>query len=142
MRRRTLLMVLVASACLGGCGFVYDQKIDEAYRLVAVDVLEQAMVCRSLTGGNCSGDGLPGPTVFAAGADDRYLVMARHPAGYPAGYGGIDRSVTEYFYVTRHRGDPPVGVGDVVGPLTRSEFEAEAQRLRLPPFSRRISRVE
>lgn len=140
MRGRTvrrLLIVLASSAGLAGCGFVYDRKLDDTYRLVAIDVLEDARVCRSLPGGDCIGDGLPGPAVFAAGADDRHLVMARHPRGR-----GIDRSVTEYFYVTRHRGDPPVSAGDVVGPLTRSEFDAEAQRLRLPAFSQRISRLE
>lgn len=91
------------------------------------------VVCRSLEGGDCVGDGLPGRTVFAAGADDRYLVIARHPStfGEP-----LNRSVTEYYVVERSANEAdPRSRPTVLGPYDRPAFEEKARELSLPEFS-------
>ena len=134
MRPFLLPAALGGSALLSACGFVYDERLAGPYRLVATDVREQMMVCVDIGGGDCVGDGLPGPTIFAAGADARYLVMARHPS---TDIGRPDRSVTEYYYVVRGPDEPPRDLrAHVVGPLSRAEFEQARGTLRLPPFTR------
>jgi hypothetical protein len=120
---RYAIALICSGFLLSGCsGFVHDEQLDEAYRLVAVDAMEDMMVCRSV-GNDCSGDGLPGPTIFAAGADHRYIVIARHPDG--------DKAVSEYFYLIKR----PASAA-VIGPFTRLSFDAEREQLGLPAFTR------
>lgn len=93
------------------------------------------MLCRSIGNeGDCLGDGLPGPTVFQAGSNSQYIVFARHP---PQADWAPDRSVTEYYYITRQEDErdalKPVSL---VGPLDETEYLQEKRRLRLPEFSR------
>ena len=132
-RLAVLTVVLLTTACWQG--FVYDEKLDGGYHLVAVDEMEQMSLCRSLDDGNCSGDGLPGETVFAAGANNRFITLARHPRVWP---NPADHTKSEYYYLVRtsdeaERGLPPE---NVKGPFTEQQFKIEKSRLRLPEFSR------
>ena len=127
-------LILALAACWPFAGFVHDETLAGPYRLVAVDADEQMAICRSVpASGDCFGDGLPGPTVYAAGADDRYLVAARHP------YDGTtqNRGVTEYYYVKRLPGDGGAGTARdrTVGPLTGPAFLRARRQLGLPPFT-------
>ena len=121
--------------CVAGCGFVTDEVLDGPYRLVAVDVREDMSLCRSIdTRGECSGDGLPEPTVFQAGANSQYIVFARHPR---RGNEAPDRSVTEFYYILRQADErsalKPVSVK---GPFNELEYQQEKRRLQLPEFSK------
>jgi hypothetical protein len=117
------LLLAGAAAFVLSLGFVHDEVLVGPYRLVAVDIDRDMAICWSLPGGGCVGDGLPGPTVFAAGFNDDYLVAAAYP----------DR----YYYVVRSPGDSRFPTEDeIVGPLTPAQFEQEKQRLNLPEFSR------
>ena len=111
---------------LQGCGFAHDEEIAGPYRLVAVDISAQMSVCYSL-GGNCNGR--VGPTVFETGANDAYVVAARHP--------GNDKSRTEYFYVIRKldtaEADPSVAVR---GPFDEPAYRQQESQLGLPSFTR------
>jgi hypothetical protein len=131
LRRASLAFLL----CVAGCGFVTDEILDGPYRLVAVDVREDMALCRSIgTRGDCSGDGLPGPTVFEAGANSQYIVLGRHPSRRNE---ASDRSVTEFYYILR-QGDErnaPKSVS-VIGPFNELEYQQEKRRLRLPEFSK------
>lgn len=138
MKKAVLALGLVAAlplfwSCIGGWGFVHDQPLAGPYRLVAVDAREDMGVCRSLEGGNCSGDGLPDRTVFAAGANDRYLVIARHPSvfGEP-----LNKAVTEYYVVERSADESQPGSRPTVqGPFDQPEFDEKARELALPGFT-------
>jgi hypothetical protein len=133
-----IALIWMSCLLLAGCGFVTDERVAGPWRLVAVDSFEDTTLCRDLgEDGTCVGDGLPGPTVFSAGADERYAVLKRHPLGAD---GKINWSVTEYYYL-RIRSEY-VQPGDLVGPLSRSQFEAEARRLRLPPFTKTLRNLE
>lgn len=83
-------------------------------------------------GDACLGDNLPEPIVFAAGANRRYVVLARHPR---CGY-GINKDVTEYYYIIR---TPAEGGGidaaNVKGPYALDRFNKKKRRLGLPDFS-------
>lgn len=92
-------------------------------------------LCRSNgTRGDCVGDGLPEPTVFQAGANDHYIVFARHP--YKWGE-RPDRAVTEFYYIERKPNEWDVAVRvSVSGPFNESEYQEEKRRLQLPEFSK------
>ena len=132
LRFAFIAFAMSTAAC--GNGFVHDEKLTGPYHLVAVDEMGQMSLCRELDDGNCAGDGLPDETVFAAGADQRFVTLARHPRKWPD---PADRSTTEYYYLirtsTEARGLPPE---NVKGPLTQQQFELEKRRLGLPDFSR------
>jgi len=121
--------------CVAGCGFVHDEVLDGPYRLAAVDISEDMMLCRSTgTEGICAGDGLPEPTIFQAGSDPRYIVLARHPRRWPE---RPDRSVTEFYYIARQANESDIRTRvSVSGPFNESEYLLEKKRLQLPEFSR------
>jgi hypothetical protein len=130
-----VLVLLSLVACSPFSGFVHDETLERPYRLVAVDADEDMGLCRSPEGvTDCFGDGLPGPTVFAAGADARYVVIARHPREWPA---PPDRSVSEFYYLIRTPDEAARGLPqqNVRGPFTEAQFGEHKRRLRLPEFS-------
>lgn len=142
-----ILALLALNGCMPFSGLVYDETVAGPYRLVAVDTMEDMVLCRSIEGnsGDCVGDGLPEPTVFAAGANDRFIAFARHPRGeFTVGSGNetvsisqgpVDSTVTEYYYLIRNRNDEGGPYGNVRGPFDERDFAAETRRLGLPAFS-------
>lgn len=125
---------LLLAGCFGS-GFLHDEPLDGPWRLVAIDAREDMTLCRRLKESACVGDMLHGPTVFAAGIDDRYVVYARHPEAFPD---APQREETEFHYVIRTPGeDQPAGLKaeNIKGPFNETAFEAERRRLGLPAFS-------
>ena len=70
---------------------------------------------------------LVAPTVFAVGADAKYIVVKQHPATNQAAT-MFDRSITNYFIVGRDKG--------VRGPLKKEEFDRLTASLSLPAFTK------
>jgi hypothetical protein len=103
------------------------------YRLVATDIDDDMAICWSTPGGGCLVDGLPGPTVFAVGFDDKYLVAAVHPSDFDA---PPNRSIIHYYYVIRSpeeiKNFPSNGIR---GPFNEVDFFVEKGRLHLPEFT-------
>lgn len=77
---------------------------------------------------------LPDATIFAAGADSRYVVAARHPRTHNPAGDVTDKSITQYFYFARIKNER-YDSEKVVGPLTKAEFEAASAEYHLPPLS-------
>lgn len=113
--------------------FAHNETLVARYKLVAIDVKEDMSLCWALDNGNCAGDGLPGPTVFAAGFNDRYVVAAVHPAT-------SGKSITQFFYIIRNPADEDKDSGlpykDIKGPFGKEDYESAKARLHLPDFSR------
>lgn len=130
---KQVAIAFVAILLSAGCGFVYDERIDGPYRLIAVDVDKEMSVCYSLPGGDavCRINS----TVFAVGKNEEFIVAQRHPNG--------DRSIVEYYYLIRANdsvdADP---TNSVRGPLTKREFEEAARQLGLPSFSKTLRRLK
>jgi hypothetical protein len=128
---------LASFLCLAGCGygFVHDEVLDAPYRLVAIDASEDMSLCRSIdTQGGCVGDGLPDATVFQAGWNSKYIVVARHPRIWPQ---RSDRTISEFYYVVRQPNEmDPLTRVSVIGPLNAFEYQREKEKLQLPDFSR------
>jgi hypothetical protein len=126
-------VLLLAGILLSGCGFVHDEKIIGPYRLAAVDVDQQMSVCYELASGGCIGR--IDETVFAVGADARYIVAQQHPSN--------DRTVTNYFILViasdSELADPSKSV---IGPLSEAAFRAKAQSLRLPAFTPTVASLK
>ena len=144
MRHRLFAAALAFS--LYGCGFVDDVALVGPYRVVAVDIDEQRELCWSYNSRDCLTDGLPGPMVYAAGFDDRYLVIAIHPWSDD---GKADTpppsKASHFFYVIRDL-DKEAEAGKtgfhgapytaIKGPFDQRAFDAEKARLHLPDFSK------
>jgi hypothetical protein len=140
---------LASLLCVAGCdwqGFVHDEALVGPYRLIAIDTLNDMSLCRSLGDdrGDCIGDGLPGPTVFQAGANSQYIVLARHPSELGK---SPDRSVSEFYVIVLSSKDwrpedkwnPKFSRALVMGPFNDLEYQREKERLQLPEFSRAFS---
>jgi hypothetical protein len=126
-------IALLALFLLAGCDFDATHVVGPFY-LLYIDLPEQTALYRCPDGPNgrlgCAVDGLPDATVFAAGGDDRYVVVARHPQS--------DKGVTQYFYfhrVPQERSGWGNNPEKIVGPLTEGEFNADKVSLHLPDFS-------
>jgi hypothetical protein len=116
MRSNPVSLLILAT--LAGCGgYAYDEALSGSYRLVAVDELDNMIVCRRF-------------------ANSHYVTIARHPMapGSPP-----EKSVTEYYYVIRHTDRMFLHDGDVVGSLNEAQFDVAKDRLQLPAFSKVLS---
>jgi len=118
---------------LSGCGLVHDEQIVGPYRLSAIDIDEQMGVCYEQRSGGCIGR--IDETVFAVGADARFVVAKQHPSN--------DRTVVNYFIIViandSELADPSKSV---IGPLSEAAYRDKSQSLRLPTFTRTIASLE
>lgn len=97
--------------------------------------MQDMLLCRSLEGGDCAGDGLGGDTVFAAGANDRFITLAIHPRTWPQPSGS---SRTDFYYLIRSPDEAADGGrgATLKGPFDERTFANEKRRLGLPEFAR------
>jgi hypothetical protein len=86
-------------------------------------------------------DNVVDATVFAAGTNDRYIVVKQHPIAEDQQH--FDRTVTNYFIVDRMLAatlrDRKKGV---IGPLTKDQFEERASAIQLPSFTKTFPTLE
>ncbi|MFN3387548.1 MAG: hypothetical protein ACK40O_01350 [Allosphingosinicella sp.] len=134
-----------AGLLLVGCGSAYDEPLDSPYRLVAADTMEQMMICSSVPEDDsvCEGIGLPFGTVFAAGANERYLVAAIRRPQVELGPPSSRRGPEEYYYIVRTPDEGQRGLPqkNIVGPHTAEEFERVRRELNLPGFSHQFAEL-
>lgn len=129
-RLPAILFVSLGSVVFTACSewwFDTEWKSGD-FRLIAIDARSQMSLIHE-----SSSISLVGPTVFAIGADEKYLVLKQHPARDGAGT-KFDRTRTSYFVVGRDK--------RVRGPLTKEEFDRLATSLSLPPFSKVFDDLE
>lgn len=129
--------MLAGATLLAGCGRAVP--VDGPFYLDYIEDRDAMALMRCPTGprGGCAIDGLPSGGVFAAGANPRYIAVARHPGG--------NRAITEYFYFARiaeERRGWGLNPERIVGPLSQPEFDAAARRLGLPELTVRIHGLE
>jgi hypothetical protein len=133
--RRRLHLALAASLLLAGCG-PDSREVSQPFYVTYIENPSDSALFRCPKGPDygCAIDGLPGPYVFAGGADRRYVVVARHPKTG----GAIDWDRTEYFYFARVPQETD-GWGNnpekIIGPLTELDFQQAKATHGLPDFS-------
>jgi len=80
-------------------------------------------------------------TVFAVGADDRYIVAKQHPLRGDQSH--FDRAVTNYFIVDRMLAATlPDRRKGVIGPLTKEQFDQKSAAMQLPSFTKTFQKLE
>ncbi len=120
----TSLSVWFGSACFSNAIRV---ELAYPYRLLGADSLEAASILYYPDhDGGC--ERVPA-VVTAVGWNARYLVASRRPPGDPGGE-------LSYYYVDMEK-DHPGGVTEavVVGPMSKSDFDAVSEELGLPTLS-------
>jgi hypothetical protein len=132
--------ILVFVSTLTGCDALSPDTYWSSgdYELIAIDVKGQMMLAVDLHNGGSIG--IVGPTVFALGADDHYIVVKQHPA--KDGFGHFDQAVTDYFIVTRLPGTAEEKEKGVRGPLSKDEYDGIAMSKSLPRFTKTFSDLE
>jgi hypothetical protein len=134
------ILTIGAVSVLTGCDALSPDTYWRSgdYELVAIDVKGQMMLAVDLHNGGSIG--IVGPTVFALGADDRYIVVKQHPA--KDGFGNFDQTITHYFIVTRISGSAEEKEKGVRGPLSKNEFDGLAVSNSLPRFTKTFRDLE
>lgn len=111
---------------------------DERYCLVALDSPTQMNLSFYDEGYYSE---LIGPTVYAVGANEKYLVLKQHPAEKTPS--SVNRAVTNYYIIVRTLStDFEDRLKGVRGPLTQDEFEKLSGKLSLPKFSKTFRDLE
>jgi hypothetical protein len=131
----TLLVSIGLSSC---SGFAHDETLVSRYHLVAVDDDGDMMLCWMLDSGDCVGDGLGGPTAFAAGYNKKYVVVAIHPDG-------PSTKRTKYLVVTRDPAGEQTTYGvprKVTDYADQKKFEAAKIAWKLPDFTRTLDNLK
>jgi len=143
-RRKALIVSGVISPLLGiaiwTAFLITDARthVSGPFYLMYFETRDQMALFRCPDGPDrgCAIDGLPDATVYAAGADERYIVVARHP--HVEADHSFDQSVSEYFYFARINNERR-GWGNnpeqIIGPLNDNQFRTAKRKLRLPDFS-------
>ncbi len=139
MRRGQMLKiavwVCVTLILFTGCfGFVYDERIEGRYRLVAVDVMDQLHVAfEHGAAGDCVS--LTGDYLYQMAHNDRFILSKHYGEttnkhGLPA----VDKSVSVYYIVEMNH--TLVNGWDAekkaYGPLTEEEFARKKAQLGIP----------
>ena len=129
MTKRVAICSLVLSELplLSGCNdYALDTEWrDGNYRLIAIDTRGQMSLSDT---SDKTWKGI-GPTVFAIGADKKFIVVARHPSTNH--FGEFDRAITQYFVVGRDAPGHPT-----TGPLTKEQFQGFSSSNALPQFTK------
>ena len=123
-------LILGVALATAACG--REVEVDHPFYLMFIEDPDEVALfrCPNGPGNGCAIDGLPGPYVTAAGANDRFVVVAQQPSpgGGPTRYYYFARVAEE----TRGWGNNPERI---VGPLDARAFAAVKARLGLPELS-------
>jgi hypothetical protein len=143
-----VLLAAVLGFLLAGCGHpqpIFDRHWPDAYwrhgRLVLLAIDTEAQMNLSYDTDGYGTLGLVGPTVFAVGANRRYVVAKQHPCGDGTHF---DRATTNYFIVDC-AADTMMGrikTPKVLGPLSKAEFDRLPLVLALPRFHKTFAALE
>ena len=130
---RSMMLTTLLLFCLSAC--VDAVEVDHPFYVAFVpDSSERALYrCTNGPDRGCAIDGLPGPDVIAAGANEKFVVEERKISS------GSETRIRYYYFEripneARGYGMPP-GPERIIGPLTEEEFESVSERLLLPPMS-------
>jgi len=118
-----VLLVLLLS-----CGSIDKEHIIGNYYLTAVDYVDEGKdLSYNLGSGNFVG--VVGPTVFAVGYNEEYIIAKQHPREFPSLH---DKSTINYFIVPINNKVHQSPDENKIGPLTELEFIEKRKELGIP----------
>jgi hypothetical protein len=131
------MLIITAVCSVSGCDALSPDTYwgSGDHELIAIDTKGQMM--RGVDLHNGGSIGIVGPTVFALGADDHYIVVKQLPS--TDRFGHFNLTVTHYFIVTRI---PGTAEEKVRGPFSKDEFDRVAVSNSLPPFAKIFKDLE
>lgn len=126
MKNPIVIAVLIVLGTLVACQDLSTKHVTGEYYLVVIDVKDDMHLSYSLdkSGGSV---GVVGPTVFAIGYDDSFIIAKQHPRMEFK----TDKSVTNYYIVPLKFKVHKSPDENRIGPLTKTEFEAKRKELRV-----------
>jgi len=84
---------------------------------------------------------LVGPTIYAVGANERYVVVKQHPLDDKTGI--PNRAITHFYLIARISSDEAdERQKGIRGPLTKAEFDNLSKTFSLPQFSKIFPELE
>ena len=116
-----VLFIYTITGC-GGIGLALDKTIIGRFHLIAVDVKEDVSLSYELDDGNFIG--VVNQTVFAVGHNDKYIIVKQHPQQ-------LGKSITNYYVVPVFVKNQYWIEKEVVGPLTKEQFERKKKELNI-----------
>ena len=117
------------------CDRLWPDACWRSERYVAVEVDDPGQMNLAFDMRSGSTITLVGPTVFAIGADQHYIVVKQHPA--TDGFGHYNREVTNYSIVERtSSSDVRERQRGILGPLSEQDFRSRVATLKLPTFQK------
>ena len=127
------LLILIISVAFIGCDMAHQEQVVGKYYLVASDVGEDMSL-----GFKDSESGywiMVDATVFAVGFNKEFIIVKQHPRIFPS---QPDNSITNYFIVPIYNRVIHSMDKDVIGPLTKEDFDLKKIKLGIDkelPFS-------
>ena len=137
-----MIILVFAITSLSGCDRMWPDAYwrSERYVLLAIDAKSQMSLSFDMNDGTALG--LVDATVFAIGANDKYIIVKQHPAKDQFA-SSFDRAVTNYFIVERNH-SPMFREREkgVRGPMKKEEYDILAKKLPLPSFTKIFQDLE
>ncbi|MFO0478187.1 MAG: hypothetical protein ACK50L_05345 [Bacteroidota bacterium] len=115
---------LFTAASLFSCNGLKNEHLTERYYFVAVDARENMSLGYSVNDDNSSFVDVVGETVFAAGYDDKYIILKQHPSN--------NRAITNYYIVPIYKEFNYSPEKGVIGALTLEQFNEKRKELNIP----------
>ena len=131
------ILGLFSVASLFSCNGLKNEHIIGRYYFVAVDARENMSLGYSVNDDNSSFVDVVGETVFAAGYDDKYIIVKQHPEN--------NRSVTNYYIVPIYKDFNYSPEKGVIGALTLEQFNEKRKELNIDDsvmFSKEIENLK
>ena len=119
----THIFGIFTAVSLFSCDGLKNEHLTERYYFVAVDARENMSLGYSVNDDNSSFIDVVGETVFAAGYDDKYIILKQHPSN--------NRAITTYYIVLIHKEFNYSPEKDVIGALTLAQFNEKRKELNI-----------
>ena len=127
MKKIIYLLSIVIIGC--GDGFTHKERLISNYYLTALELNEDMSLSYSVSKENDAFVGVVNPTVFAIGHNEEFIIVKQHPEKSPY---QPDKSITNYFIIPLKDKIAESEEKNVIGPMTKEEFEKKREELGVP----------
>lgn len=124
-------IIFLLSLLLQGCsdGFVHKEQIVGNYYLTALELKQGMTLSYNISNKKDVFIGVVNPTVFALGNNDNFIIVKQHPekSAYKS-----DNTLTNYYIIPLKEPIIKSPEKNVIGPMTKEEFEEMRVELEMP----------